>query len=400
LLLYEGPVAALAYLVTFESLFFTIIPLILWAGILFLRGGFWRADQRLEIRPEVSMSGEWPEVACVIPARNESQTIAKTVASLTDQNYPGKFHVIVVDDNSDDNTAVIAGSTTKHPNLLHVFKGKPLEKGWSGKLWAVHQGLEKVKHLAPGASYILLTDSDITHDNKSLFRLVRKAKIDHLVLVSLMVRLSTDSFWEKLLIPPFIFFFQKLYPFPWVNDPNKSSAAAAGGCMLVLRAALDRIGGVKPISRHLIDDCKLAALLKKEGPIWLGLSDQVISERSYKHLSEIWNMVARTAYEQLGNSLFVLIGTIATMGIIYILPPLSVAIFLVAGPVDLLIGGLTCWVMMGFAFKPTLTFYGMSQAWSLLLPLAAFLYTLMTISSAINYLQGRGNFWKGRFYKT
>jgi hopene-associated glycosyltransferase HpnB len=224
--------------------------------------------------------------------------------------------------------------------------------------------------------------------------------MSHLDLVSLMVRLRVDSFWEKLLIPAFIFFFQKLYPFRWVNDPKKSLAAAAGGCMLVRRSALDRIGGVYSIRNHLIDDCKLAALLKKEGSIWLGLSDKVISERNYKHLSEIWNMVARTAYEQLGNSFFALIGTLVAMGIVYILPLLSAATFLVVGPVDLIIGGITCCVMMGIAFKPTLAFYGMSQAWCLLLPLAAFLYTLMTITSAINYLQGRGNAWKGRYYKT
>jgi hopene-associated glycosyltransferase HpnB len=398
--LYEGRVANLASLVTFGSFFFTIIPILFWVGILFFRGGFWRADQRLEIKPEAGISGEWPEVVCVIPARNESKTIAKTVASLTDQNYPGKFHVIVVDDNSDDNTSVIASSTTKHPHLLHILEGKPLEKGWSGKLWAVHQGIEKVKRLAPNASYILLTDADITHDNESLLRLVGKAEINHLVLVSLMVRLCADSFWEKLLIPPFIFFFQKLYPFPWVNNPNRSSAAAAGGCMLVRRSALDRIGGVEPIRHHLIDDCQLAAMLKKEGPIWLGLSDQIISERSYKHLFEIWNMVARTAYEQLGNSLMAVIGAALAMLIIYILPTMSAAFFLLFGPVNLIIGGLVCWVLMGIAFKPTLTFFGMSQVWSLLLPLAAFLYVLMTVSSAINHMQGRGSAWKGRYYKT
>ena len=323
----------MVFLVTFGSYFLIIIPLVLWAGILFLRGGFWRTDQLLEVELEASRLKEWPEVVCIIPARNEAITIAKTVASLTDQDYPGILRVIVVDDNSDDNTADIAGSITKRPDLLHVFSGKPLEKGWSGKLWAVHQGLDKASSLAPSATFILLTDADITHDNASLRRLVSKATMCHLDLVSLMVRLRVDSFWEKLLIPAFIFFFQKLYPFRWVNDPKKSLAAAAGGGMLVRRSALDRIGGVYSIRNHLIDDCKLAALLKKEGPIWLGLSDKVISERNYKHLSEIWNMVARTAYEQLGNSIFALIGTLVAMGIVYILPPLSAATILVAGPV-------------------------------------------------------------------
>ena len=390
----------MASLLIFYYLFLTIIPFILWVGILFLRGRFWCADQRLETASKVSKLEVWPEVVCVIPARNEAQTIANTVASLTDQDYPGIINVIVVDDNSNDNTANIAGLHTKNPNLVNVFLGKPLEKGWSGKLWAVHQGLDKAKILAPDASFVLLTDADIIHDNKSLYRLVTKATVCNLDLVSVMVKLRAESFWEKLLIPAFIFFFQKLYPFPWVNDPNKNSAAAAGGCMLVRRSALDRIGGVKSIRNYLIDDCQLAALLKKGGPIWLGLSDEITSERRYNHLSEIWDMVSRTAYEQLGNSLFILIGTVAVMVIIYILPPLSAIVFLVGGQVELMIGGLACWLMMGIAYKPTLNFYGMSQVWCLLLPLSAFIYTLMTISSAINYLRGRGGVWKGRYYRT
>ncbi len=375
-----------------------VVPFALWVGILFLRGRFWYADQRLETVHKVSGLNEWPEVVCVIPARNEAKTIARTVASLTDQDYPGRVNVIVIDDNSNDYTAHIAGSNLKNPDLLHVFIGKPLQKGWSGKLWAVHQGLDKARHLAPDASFVLLTDADIIHDKKSLYRLVTKAMNCQLDLVSVMVKLRTNNFWEKLLIPAFIFFFQKLYPFPWVNDPKKSLAAAAGGCMLVRSSALDRIGGVKSIYDRLIDDCQLAALIKKGGPIWLGLSDKIISERHYNHLSEIWEMVARTAYEQLGNSLIILIGTIAAMVIIYLLPPFSAIVFFFGGPLELMIVGLTCWLMMGIAYKPTLSFYGMSQFWILLLPLSAFIYTLMTISSAINYLRGRGGVWKGRHY--
>ena len=399
-MLYKGRGPIVASLVTYESLFLTIVPLGIWVGILIFRGGFWLADQRLENVPEVRIGGDWPEVVCIIPARNEAPTIGNTLASLTDQDYPGKIHIIVVDDNSVDGTADVAGRIKNNPGLLHVVAGKPLEKGWSGKLWAVHQGLEKARIVAPSAPYVLLTDADITHDNESLLRLVAKAKVDRLDLVSLMARLRAESFWEKLLIPAFVFFFQKLYPFPWVNDPQKSTAAAAGGCMLVRRTALDRIGGVEVIRQHLIDDCKLASLLKIEGPIWLGLSNQVVSERCYNHLSEIWNMVARTAYEQLGNSFLTLIGTVVAMTIIYLVPPLTAAGILGDGPVEVAVGWLIWCVFMGIAFQPTLTFYRLSWAWCLLLPVSAFLYTLMTISSAVYYLLGRGGSWKGRHYKT
>jgi len=366
--------------------------------MLTLRGGFWRADQRLDDAP--TERENWPEVVCVIPARNEAPTIGATVASLTDQDYPGRVSVIVVDDNSDDGTSEAAGGETKNPDHLSMVAGKPLEDGWSGKLWAVHQGLERARTIAPDAPFVLLTDADITHDSGSLRRLVAKAEVGQLDLVSLMVLLSSQSFWEKLLIPAFIFFFQKLYPFPWVNDPSRPTAAAAGGCMLVRRSALERAGGVNSIRHHLIDDCALAALLKKRGPIWLGLSTRVVSERRYDHLSEIWEMVARTAFEQLGNSALALIGTVAAMTITYLAPPLVAAGLLGGGLAGVAAGVITWWVLMGIAFWPTLTLYGMPRAWSLSLPVAEFLYTLITVSSAVRYWQGRGGAWKGRHYKT
>jgi len=383
---------------TYGSFLLAFAPLAFWAGILTLRGGFWRADQRLDDAP--AGQGDWPEVVCVIPARNEAPTIGGTVASLTDQDYPGRVSVIVVDDNSDDGTAEAVGGKTKNPGALSVVAGKLLEDGWSGKLWAIHQGLEKARSVAPDAPYVLLTDADITHDGESLRRLVAKAEGGRLDLVSLMVRLRAESFWEKLLIPAFIFFFQKLYPFPWVNDSGKVTAAAAGGCMLVRRSALERVGGVDAIHHHLIDDCALAALLKKHGPIWLGLSSRVVSKRRYDHLSEILDMVARAAFEQPGNSALALIGTMAAVGIIYLALPLAAAGLLGGGLTGAAAGILAWWALMGIAYWPTLTLYGMSRAWSLLLPVAAFLYTLMTVSSAVRYWQGRGGAWKGRHYKT
>ncbi|MBC8337594.1 MAG: glycosyltransferase [Rhodospirillales bacterium] len=365
--------------------------------MLALRGRFWRADQRLVDAP--ADRTDWPDVVCVIPARNEAPTIGRTVASLTDQDYPAGISVIVVDDNSDDGTADAAGQTAKHPDRLSVITGKPLQEGWSGKLWAVHQGLEAARTISPDAPFVLLTDADITHDPESLRRLVAKAESDGLDLVSLMVRLRCESLWEKLLIPAFIFFFQKLYPFPWVNDANNTMAAAAGGCMLVRRSALDRAGGVDAIRHRLIDDCALAGQLKANGPIWLGLSTRVVSERRYEHLSEIWDMVARTAFEQLGNSGLALIGTVVAMLVTYVVPPLAGLGFLGGGPV--MAAGLATWLgLMGLAFYPTLRLYGLPLAWGVLLPLAAFLYTLMTISSALRYWQGRGGAWKGRHYKT
>ena len=371
------------------------VSLLFWVGVLILRGGFWRADQRLtDSTPDLN---PWPGVVCVIPARNEAPTIGGTVKSLLEQDYPGPVSVIVVDDNSDDGTAQVANAAATKG--LSVVTGKPLADGWSGKLWAVKQGLDAAEEIDADAAYVLLTDADITHDSESLRRLVAKAEVDGLNLVSLMVRLRCESLWEKLLIPAFIFFFQKLYPFPWVNDPARPLAAAAGGGMLIRRGALGHIGGVDSIRDRLIDDCALAGQIKKYGPIWLGLSNKVRSERAYGALSEIWEMVARTAFGQLGNSILALIGTVLAMSIAYLVPPIAASGVLGGGAVAAL-GVLTWWGLMGIAFWPTLILYGMPKAWSLLLPVAAFLFTLMTVSSAIRYWRGRGGAWKGRHYKT
>ncbi len=379
------------------GLIVTVLSLVFWGGALMFRGGFWRAAPVLDQTPPER--SDWPGVVCVIPARNEEKTIGGTVESLLTQDYPGPVSVIVVDDNSDDGT----GKMAKDSGCRHVIDGKPLEPGWSGKLWAVHQGLQAAEDIdaknPPGAPYVLLTDADITHDPESLRRLVAKAEGESLDLVSLMVRLRCESGWEKLLIPAFIFFFRKLYPFSWVNDPARKTAAAAGGCMLVRRSALVASGGVEAIRGRLIDDCALAVQIKAHGPIWLGLTTKVRSVRAYDTLGQIWDMVARTAFEQLGNSAFALIGTVIVMLIAYLAPLL--AAFGVFGGGGVMTLGLVLWLgAMANAYIPTLRLYGLSVAWALLLPLAALLFTLMTVSSAIRVWRGRGGGWKGRHYGT
>jgi len=243
------------------------LSLAIWLVLEFFRGGFWRADQRLSGSEPRSY---WPSVVAIIPARDEAPTIGRTVASLMRQNYAGPIHVIVVDDSSDDGTAAAAGDW---PNL-RIVPGSLLPGGWTGKLWAVHQGLTQANVYLPDAEYILMTDGDIVHGPDNITQLVNKAESEQRHLVSLMVKLRAQSFWEKLLIPAFVFFFQKLYPFPWVNDPASPTAAAAGGCMLIRRETLQRVGGVEPIRDQLIDDCAMGRLIKAQGAIWLGLTDE------------------------------------------------------------------------------------------------------------------------------
>ena len=375
------------------GLILTALSVAFWVGVCFFRGGFWRADQRLDESPADLQ--RWPGIVCVIPARNEAGTIGQTVASLLAQDYPGEVSVIVVDDGSDDGTAAAAGTSER----LSVIRGKALEAGWTGKLWAMKQGLQEADRTQPSAPFVLLTDADIVHDPASLRRLAAKAELDGLDLVSLMVLLRCENFWERFLVPAFIFFFQKLYPFPWVNDPSRPVAAAAGGCMLVRRSALLDAGGVDAIRDRLIDDCALAANIKKRGPIWLGLTEKVRSQRPYDSLGEIWRMVTRTAFEQLGNSPLLLIGAVLGMGTAYLVPALAGAGILGGGWMVMAAGLITWLGLAGAAYAPTLKLYGLSFGWILALPLAALLFTLMTLSSAIRHWRGRGSTWKGRSYK-
>ncbi|MBI2586315.1 MAG: glycosyltransferase [Rhodospirillales bacterium] len=365
-----------------------------WIGLLGFRGGFWRADQMLPATPPALAA--WPKVVAVIPARNEAATIGVTVGSLLAGDYPGDFAVIVVDDISDDGTAEAAGRDAR----LTVIRSQPLQAGWTGKLWAMKQGLDAADAGHADATYVLFTDADIEHDAPSLRRLVGKAECDGLDLVSLMARLRCDGFWERLLIPAFVFFFQKLYPFPWVNDRARTTAAAAGGCMLVRRSALRAIGGVETIRDRLIDDCALAAHVKRQGAIWLGLAAGVKSLRRYDTLGDVWDMVARTAFEQLGNSSVALVGTVAALAVVYLAPPLAAVGVLGGGWPGVAAGLAVWWGMMPLAFAPTLRLYGLPAAWGLTLPLAALLYMLMAVSSAIRTWRGRGGAWKGRHYGT
>lgn len=261
-------------------------------------------------------------------------------------------------------------------------------------MWAVSQGVE----VAGNPDYLLLTDADIEHVPSSLSSLVAKAEAETLGLVSLMVKLRCQSVWEKLLIPAFIYFFQKLYPFPKVNNPDDRIAAAAGGCMLVHNETLVHAGGIEKINDDIIDDCALARLIKPHRPIWLGLSDKTQSLRAYESMNPIWRMVTRTAYVQLNHKLLLLIGTVIGMGVLYLTPPMALVIGFYLENTMLLALGFVAWVIMAWTFLPTLSLYGLNSIWAPILPLAGLLYLLMTLDSARVYYAGQGGAWKGRTY--
>jgi len=379
----------------------SLLSLLIWTVLIFGWGNFWRCDRKLESLEVINDESNLPvcpvcpSLCIVIPARNEAELLPITLRSLTNQTYQGSIQIILVDDQSSDNTAAIAKQVAE--NII-IISSNPLPTGWTGKLWAMEQGTILAQTFNP--DYILLTDADIFHDRHNLQNLVNKAKNENLDLTSIMVRLRCESIWEQWLIPAFVFFFQKLYPFAWVNNPQKSMAAAAGGCILIKTEALERIGGIKSIRQALIDDCALARAVKSSGgKIWLGLSELTSSLRPYPNLETIWDMVARTAYTQLNYSPLLLAGTIAGMTIIYILPPVGLLLGLVLGQKLIAIACGLALILMTVSYFPTIEFYKCPLWMSLCLPAIAFLYTLMTLDSALRYWQGKGGAWKGRVYK-
>ncbi|HKN30631.1 MAG TPA: glycosyltransferase [Roseiarcus sp.] len=369
--------------------------LAVWLYLLAGRGRFWRGEELFEtVRPdnERRFDGDWPRVTAIVPARDEADVIGQTVASLARQDYPGPFAVVVVDDQSSDGTASVARRAEVADRPLTVLQGESPPAGWSGKVWAMRQGVVAANAAREPPDYLLFVDADIVLKDGVLRRLVALAQAKRAALTSLMVKLRCESPAERLLVPAFIFFFQMLYPFSWVNDPRRRTAAAAGGCMLVHRQALAEAGGLAGLRGALIDDCALAALMKRRGPIWLSLTQNAFSLRAYPAFVDFGRMVARSAFAELRFSSLRLIVALAAMGLVFLAPPLLV-VFSRGAPQAL---GAAAWAIMGFVFAPTLRLYRRPVLIGLALPAIGAAYILFTIQSALTYWTGRGGLWKGR----
>jgi len=369
----------------------------IWLYLVLGRGFFWRAAERDDDLRRPDSLADWPSVTAIVPARNEADVIAESLGSLFRQTYRGRFDIVLVDDESTDGTAKVARDAAVAAGALDrltVLSGSPPPPGWAGKPFAMSQGFRHVEPRAEPPDFVLFTDADILYGTPdAMERLVGGAVAQATVLTSLMVKLRCESFAERLLIPAFVFFFAKLYPFGWVNDPSKKVAAAAGGCMLIRREALARAGGIEAIRGALIDDCALGALLKLQGPIWLGLTERVVSLRPYLHFDDIRRMVSRSAYAELRYSPWRLAGTLVGLALIYLAPPLLA--FFAHGAARWL--GLAAWLALAIVFQPMLRLYRRSPLWGFVLPAIAAIYAGFTLDSAIQHWRGRGGAWKGRF---
>jgi len=411
------------------------ISLVIWLYLFAARGRFWNLQPFDDDNTHHAAPATWPSVAAIIPARNEAETIAQTIASLSRQDYSGKFSIVVVDDHSEDATAQLAlefvqtsTQANRTGNLTHevtILSAPPLQPGWTGKLSALNAGINFTLHGAPDEdvssraqrgicfssavpqtstheppTYFWFTDADVVHAPDTLERLVSRAEQNNLDLTSLMVLLRAQTLPERFLIPPFLFFFLKLYPPRQIANPNSRTAGAAGGCILLRRTALDRIGGLAAIRSEVIDDCALARAVKRSATpnatphpkIWMGVTRNNRSLRAYSTFAEIRDMIARTAFTQLHYSGLLLLGTLAGLALTYLAP---IALLFAHHTASRLTALLT-WLIMSLLFLPTIRYYRMSTHWSVGLPLAALFYAVATILSAARYWTNRGAHWKGR----
>ncbi|WP_311039778.1 glycosyltransferase [Streptomyces luomodiensis] len=396
-----------------------------WLWLLLGQGFFWRTDVRLPLTGPPDPSGPpnpsgspgpsgspesagWPSVAVVVPARDESAVLPESLPSLLAQDYPGPAEIFLIDDGSSDGTGKLARELADGYGGLPLTVDSPGEPGpgWTGKLWAVRHGMALAAQRPAvdrkdggGVDYLLLTDADIAHEPDSLRELVRAAEENGLDLVSQMARLRVATYWERLIVPAFVYFFAQLYPFRWVNRPRGRTAAAAGGCVLLRREAAERAGVPEAIRKSVIDDVALARAVKRSGGrIWLGLADRVDSVRPYPRLGELWRMVSRSAYTQLRHNPLLLLVTVAGLAVVYLVPPAAVAAGVLTGRPAPLAAGAAAWLLMAGTYVPMLHYYRQTLWLAPLLPLTALLYLLMTVDSAVRHHLGQGAAWKGRTY--
>jgi len=368
----------------------SLIALAIWSYLLACRGGFWLARERDDVGASAPAVAAWPSVTAVIPARDEADVITRSVGSLLAQDYAGELRIVVVDDQSSDGTAEAARALNSS-GRLEILRGVERPSGWTGKPWALKQGIGRAG-AGQRPDFFWFTDADIVHSPDNLRRLVERLERDNLVMVSLMAKLRCESFAERLLIPAFAYFFEMLFPFSWVNSRDVPVAAAAGGCILVRREALERAGGIDSVRHEIIDDCALGRRLKAEGAIWLGLTERATSLRGYQRVRDVERMVARSAFAELDYSTARLVGTIAGMAATFAVAPLV----LLLGAGEARAVAALVWLCMAVSFQPMLRFYRLTPLWGVALPFIALFYTAFTLSSAIQFWSGRGGIWKGR----
>lgn len=385
-----------------------LVSLSAWILLTVDRSRRWADDLYLPESPAGS-GGGGASVVAIVPARNEAALLPVTLPALLEQSGVS-LRVILVDDGSTDGSAEVAlrvAETVGGLDRLEIIRADARPPGWSGKVHALLRGYQA----AGSPEWLLLTDADILHRPGSVTSLLSQAgggeSTRSFDLISVMARLHAKTFWERLTIPAFVFFFQLLYPFRRIPRQGSSVAAAAGGCVLIRRDLLEAVGGFAAIHDAVIDDVALAKQAKRVGGrLWLGFDSGIVSLRVYQRLRDVWQMVARTAFTQLGHSWILLIVTLMALSIVVVSPPAVIG----AGIIDLMVGAeadprsatraivwaLAAWLLMSRSLLPVVRHHGMRGRWAATLPVSGALYALMTVGSAWQHLRGEGPSWRGR----
>lgn len=365
----------------------SVVSCFVWLVILILPWQPWRITESWEPDQQKYENASLSDLTILIPARNEASVIKNTISSVIRQ--AAEAHIIVIDDNSEDQTAEIALNAGN--SNLKVIEGKARPEGWSGKLWALEQGREHIQ-----TNTVMLLDADIELKERTAAGLYNRLQRSSFSFLSLMSKPSLSGFWDRLLMPAFIYFFKLLYPFKLSNSASSQIAAAAGGCVMMKKEVLEQINGFNSIKDTLIDDCALAKQVKSHGfRTWLGLSHSAQSKRPYSGFAELWDMVARTAYTQLHCSIFLLFTCTAMMLLIFWIP--VAGLFILSG-YALLIPVCALLIMM-ITLIPVLHYYRLNVSRALLFPATATLFLAMTWSSALRYWKGERMRWRGRVVK-
>ena len=387
---YTIAISAWVYIILLHGRKFPYSDNYFWSNKIIFEKKYYFNEKEREIKKQVCV---------LLPARNESKTITKTLRSIINQKSIF-LEVIVINDQSNDGTDNVARKTFEKYKFKNykIIDGDNLPNGWSGKIWALNQGMnEAIKNKKN--DYVLLIDADIVIDDDLIVSLTEIAMKEKIGMISLMAKLNCESLWEKILIPPFIYFFQKLYPFNYVNDFNNKLAAAAGGCIFSEISIFKKNNLFEIIKNEIIDDCNLAKQIKKKTRIWLGLTDKVRSIRIYDNINSICSMISRCAYAQLKNSIIYLIISIFSMITLYLSGFIGVMTFSSHNSFYVLIASVFLILSSLLVFIPTINFYKINRIFIFTLPFSAILYMFMTIISAFNFYFLKGNDWKGRKYK-
>jgi cellulose synthase/poly-beta-1,6-N-acetylglucosamine synthase-like glycosyltransferase len=340
-----------------------------------------------------------PLVSVLVPARNEADRILpQSVGSILDQDYEN-LEVIAVNDRSTDETESILRSMAKTGKRLRVINAHDPPAGWLGKPNALEQALQAAR-----GEWILTVDADMMLERSAIRIAMRRALEKNLDILTLMPHFETGSFWERVITPAWICLILGAFPFALLNHPKWKKAIAFGGFSLIRREALARIGNFAAVRAEVVEDIRLAELLKNSGAAYrIEHAPDLLRTRMYKNLSGIWNSLLRVMFAGANYSFPLAIFAVIIGYSFVIAPPLIAflcAVLLLTGASNdlarLFVPCFIIWttqiLILFFACKNS----GIPVRYALTTPLGFSLFYTSLLVSAFKITVGKGIAWKER----